>query len=94
MALARVVTFEGVNKERVAELKQQIEGGAPPGGLEATEIIALHDADTEKSIVILFFEDEDAYHAGDKVLSAMDSGDTPGTRTSITKYDVAIRATP
>jgi hypothetical protein len=94
MALARVVTFEGVSKERVAALKQQIEGGERPEGLDATEIIGLHDADQEKSIVILFFEDEDAYQAGDRVLSAMDSGETPGTRTSVAKYEVAIRATP
>ena len=94
MGLARVVTFEGVSKERIAELKQQIEGGAPPEGLNATEIIALHDADAEKAVVILFFDDEAAYQAGDRVLSAMDGGDTPGTRTSVTKCDVAIRATP
>jgi len=94
MALARVVAFDGVNKERIAELKQQIEGGERPEGLDATEIIGLHDADAEKSLVIMFFESEEAYEAGDKILSAMDRGDTPGTRTSVTKYEVAIRATP
>jgi hypothetical protein len=94
VALARVVTFDGVTKERIAELKQQIEGGAPPEGLDATEIIGLHDADADKSLVIVFFENEEAYQAGDKILSAMDRGDTPGTRTSVTKYELAIRATP
>ena len=31
------------------------------------------------------------YQAGDKILSAMPAGDTPGKRTSVTKYNVATR---
>jgi hypothetical protein len=41
--------------------------------------------------VILFFETEDDYRAGDEVLNAMPAGDTPGQRASVTKYDVAVR---
>jgi hypothetical protein len=91
MALARAVTFDGVNKDRIEEIKREMSGGERPEGLPATEIILLHDADAEKSVVILFFDTEDDYQRGDEALNAMPTGDTPGQRTSVTKYDVAIR---
>jgi hypothetical protein len=91
MALARVVSFDGVNKERVEELKREMSEGERPEGLPASEIVMLHDPDTEKSLVILFFENEDDYRQGDETLSAMPAGDTPGRRTSVAKYDVAVR---
>ena len=91
MALARAVTFDGVNKDRIEELKREISDGERPEGLPASEIVVLHDADAEKSLVILFFETEDDYQRGDEALNAMPTGDTPGQRTSVTKYDVAIR---
>jgi hypothetical protein len=43
--------------------------------------------------VILFVESEDDYRRGDGTLNAMSSGDTPGQRTSVTRYDIAIRMT-
>jgi hypothetical protein len=91
MALARVVTFEGVGRDRIEELRNQIEQGERPENLPATEIVALHDPDGEKSLVILFFENEDDYNRGDQALNAMDSGETPGRRTSVAKYNVAMR---
>jgi hypothetical protein len=93
MALARVVSFDGVSKDRVEEMKQQMAEGERPEDLPATEIVMLYDADAEKSLVILFFENEDDYEQGDKTLSAMPAGDTPGQRASVTKYNVAIRMT-
>ena len=42
MALARVVAFDGVTDERIAQLKSQIEGGdSQPEGLNATEMLLL-----------------------------------------------------
>jgi hypothetical protein len=94
MALARLVSFEGVGKERVDEMNREMREGQPPEGLNATEVIVLHDADAEKAVAIVFFENEDDYKRGDEILGAMPAGDTPGRRTSVTKYDVAIRMTP
>jgi hypothetical protein len=91
MPLARAVTFDGVNKDRIEELKREISEGERPEGLPASEIVVLHDAEAEKSLVILFFDTEDDYKRGDEALNAMPTGDTPGQRTSVTKYDVAIR---
>ena len=38
-----------------------------------------------------FFESEDDYQRGDEVLNAMPASDTPGRRTSVTRYEVAFR---
>ena len=94
MALARVVSFEGVSKDRMEEMSEEIRKGEPPEGMSPTEIVVLHDAEAEKSLVIVFFETEDDYRRGDEVLSAMPADETPGQRTSVTKYDVAARMTP
>jgi hypothetical protein len=40
---------------------------------------------------ILFFDSEDDYRRGDEFLSAMPADETPGQRTAVTKYDVAVR---
>ncbi len=93
MALARVVSFEGVNKERMNEMRREMEGTERPEGVPATEIIVLHDAESEKSLAIVFFENEDDYRTGDEALNAMPATDTPGRRTSVTKYDVTARMT-
>jgi hypothetical protein len=91
MALARVVSFDGVSKDRMEEMRQQMAEGDRPEDIPATEVVVLHDPEAEKSLVLLFFENEDDYRRGDEVLNAMPAGDTPGTRTSVTKYDVAVR---
>jgi len=91
MAVARVVAFDGVTQARVEELQRQIGEGERPEGLPATEIIMLHDADAEKALVVLFFDSEDDYRKGDEVLGGMPADETPGQRTSVTRYDVPIR---
>jgi len=91
MALARVVTFDGVDQDRIAEMKREMEGSERPEGVPASEIIVLHDPDAAKSVAIVFFDSEEDYKVGDATLDAMPAGDTPGSRTSVTKYDVAIR---
>jgi hypothetical protein len=91
MALARVVTFDGITKDRMDEMKREMEGGNPPEGFPPAEIVVLHEPDAEKSLVVVFFENEDDYRRGDEILNAMPAADTPGKRTSVTKYDVAMR---
>jgi hypothetical protein len=91
MPLARVVSFDGVSSDRMAEMQQEMEGGDRPDDVPAKEIVVLHDPEAEKSLVILFFETEDDYRRGDEALNAMPAGDTPGQRTSVGKYQVAAR---
>ena len=91
MALARVVTFDGVTRDRIQEMQSEMQGAQPPEGVPAKEIILLHDPGAEKSVVLLFFESEEDYRQGDETLSAMDAGETPGQRTGVAKYEVAMR---
>jgi hypothetical protein len=91
MAFARVVTFDGVSKDRIEQMKREMSEGDRPDNVPASEILVLHDPDTDKSLVVVFFESEDDYRRGHEALSAMPAGDTPGQRTSVTKYNVAMR---
>ena len=93
MALARVVSFDGVSSERMAEMQREMEESDRPGDVPAKEIIVLHDPDAEKSLVLLFFDNDDDYRRGDEALNAMPASDTPGQRTSVSKYQVAFRIT-
>jgi hypothetical protein len=93
MALARVVAFEGVSGERIEALRGEIESGERPEGLDATEMLVLHNDGEGKTLTIIFFDSEEDYARGDAILDAMPRGDTPGQRTSVSKYDVAIRMT-
>ena len=91
MALARVVTFDGVSKERMDELDSRMQSGEPPEGMPSSELIVLHDSAAEKSLVVVIFDSEEDYRKGDEILSAMPAGDVPGQRSSVTKYNVATR---
>lgn len=92
MALARVVSFDGVGQERVEEMKGRINEGRPDD-IPASEVVMLYDAGEEKAMVVLFFDNEDDYNRADATLSSMPTDETPGQRTSVGKYEVAVRAT-
>jgi hypothetical protein len=91
MPLARVVSFDGVSSDRMAQMKSEMEGSERPDNIPAKEIVVLHDPEAEKSLVLVFFENEDDYKRGDEALNAMPTPDTPGKRTSVMKYEVAFR---
>ena len=74
MALARVVTFDGITSERMAEMAGNIEGGEQPEGLNATEMMILHDPEAQTATAIVFFDNEDDYAAGHAVLDAHAAG--------------------
>ena len=93
MALARVVSFEGVSSDRIREMESEMRDGEQPEDVKATEMVMLHDPDSERSLVILFFETEEDYRRADAALDAMPADETPGRRTSVAKYDVAMRMT-
>jgi hypothetical protein len=91
VAFARVVGFDGVSSERMTEMRTRMEGSERPDDVPATEIVILHNSEAEKSLAIVFFETESDYERGDAALSAMPADDTPGQRTSVSKYEVAFR---
>jgi len=75
----------------MSELERQMREQDRPDEIPAKEIIVLHDPESEKSLAIVFFENEEDYRRGDEALNAMPAGDTPGQRSSVEKYNVAIR---
>ena len=91
MALARVVTFDGVSQDRMDQMNREMNEGQAPEGFPSSELIVLHDPGAEKSLVVVIFENEDDYAKGDEILDSMPAGDTPGQRSSVTKYNVATR---
>ena len=91
MAVARVVSFEGVDRSRMEELDRMMSEGGPPEGFPSSEIAVLYDEDAQKSIVVFFFENDDDYQVADGILNAMPTDETPGSRTSVARYDVRYR---
>ena len=79
MALARVVSFDGVTDERVEELRRRIANEPQPENLPASEILLLHDPDAGSAMAILIFDNEDDYRAGDAALNAMPAPASSGT---------------
>ena len=92
MALARVVSFEGVSADRMEEMKREMADQERPEGLPATELVVLHDPETEK-----LTRDRVFRHRGrlpsraTRRVDAMPAAETPGMRTSVAKYNVAVR---
>jgi hypothetical protein len=92
-ALARVATFDGASSQRIDDMTREMEGPERPEDIPATEVIDLDDPEDERSLAIVFFVNEEDYAQGDAALSAMPAGDTPGARSSVSKYNLAIRLT-
>lgn len=91
MSLARVVTFTGVSSDRIEELKREMDEGDQPEGLNPSEMFVLHDPDSSEAVAILLFDTDEDYQRGHEVLDAMPAPETPGQRTAVKRYDVAIR---
>jgi hypothetical protein len=91
MPVARVVAFDGVSAQRIEELRRDMSEGERPEGMPSTEALILHDPESEKSLAILIFETEDEYARAHAILDAMPASDTPGSRTSVEKYEVVHR---
>jgi hypothetical protein len=94
MAIVRAVQFDGVTQQTIDNVAAQINSSdAPPAEIPAKEIVVLWDPESQKSLTLVFFENEADYQQGDAALNAMPAGDTPGTRTSVAKYQVAVHKT-
>jgi hypothetical protein len=91
MAIARVVAFEDVDEDHMADLQQRLDAGERPEGMPPVELLALHDRDGRRALVLQLFESDDDYRRGEEIFDAMQAGDTPGRRASVGRYDVAAR---
>lgn len=88
----RAVRFTDVSAERMQELLARIdESDGPPPGVPATGLKILLDEAQGTAVVLQQFESAEDMEAGDKVFSAMDSSDTPGTRASVDMCEVKLK---
>jgi hypothetical protein len=90
----RVVRFTGVNAERLEELLARIkESGGPPEGVPTTGLRILFDSDQRTAVVEQYFETAEDMEVGGQAFSAMDSAETPGTRTSVDMCELKLEMT-
>jgi hypothetical protein len=79
----RVVRFTDVTSERIEALLARIEeSGGPPPGVPASGLQVLVDQAGGTAVVLQTFETAEDMAAGDRVFSAMEPAETPGTRAS------------
>jgi hypothetical protein len=91
MGVARIVTFDDVSAERLTEMERQMQDEQPPDDIPVKEMIVLHDPNANRAQVIMMFDSDEDYQRADVALNAMPAGDTPGTRSAVARYDVAMR---
>ena len=90
----RVVRFSGVNAERLEELLARIRAsGGPPEGARTTGLRVLVDKDQGTAVVEQYFETAEDMEVGGQAFSAMDSAETPGTRTSVDMCELKLEMT-
>lgn len=87
----RVVRFTDVSAERIGALLARIEeAGGPPPGVPTTGLTMLFDEAQGTAVVLQYFNTAEDMAAGAQAFSAMDPGETPGTRVSVDMCEVML----
>lgn len=90
----RVVRFSGVSTQRLDELLERVkDAGGPPPGIESSGLKILVDAAQSTAVVLQEFATAEDMDAAAKIFDAMDSADTPGTRTSVDACELKLALT-
>src|SRR4051794_9938832 len=90
---ARVATFESDPAnvdDAISMVRQEVESGQTPAGLEGAKMLMLVDRQTGKGFGITLFESEEAMRRGDETLNAMNPGSTE-RRTSVEFFEVPVQ---
>ena len=87
----RVVRFTDVNTERLEKLLARIEeSDGPPPGVPSTGITIMFDEAQGTAVVLQYFATSEDMEAAAKVMEAMDSSETPGTRASVDTSELKL----
>ena len=87
----RVVRFTGVSADRMNQLRGRVDAEeGPPEGVPTTGIQIVFDESQGTAVVLQFFDSAEDMRVGAEMLSAMDPGDTPGTRDSVDAGEVLV----
>jgi hypothetical protein len=90
---ARLATFESdpsAVDDAINTVRQQVESGSTPPGLEGAKMLMLVNRQTGKGIGVTLFESEDAMRRGDEALNAINPGGSE-RRTSVEFYEVPVQ---
>ncbi len=87
----RVVRFTNVSAERIEGLLARIQqsDGAPPG-VPTTGLKFLVDEAQGTAVSLQYFATAEDMAAGGQALSAVDAGETPGTRVSVDTCEIKL----
>ena len=89
----RLARFEGGDPagadQAVAGVRQQLQGGSPPGLEGAKRLLMLIDRENGRGLGLTFFETEEDMRRGDEALNAM-SPQGSARRTAVEMYEVGI----
>ena len=66
------------------------ESDGPPPGVPSTGLKILYDGEQGTAVVLQYFATAEDMETGAKAFSAMDTADTPGTRTSVDMCKVRL----
>ena len=89
---ARVATFESDPTkvdDAVEMVREEVESGETPPGLEGAKMLMLVNRETGKGLGVTLFESEDAMRRGDEALNAMNPGGTE-RRVSVEFFEVPV----
>jgi hypothetical protein len=90
----RVVRFTDVSAERLEGLLARIkESDGPPPGVPSTGLKILFDESQGTAVVLQYFASAEDAEAGGKVMGAMDTSETPGTRASVDVCEMKLELT-
>lgn len=87
----RVVRFTGVSRDRIEALVGRIkDADGPPPGVNSPRMQFLFDESQGTAVALQYFETAADMEEGGKVLAALDSGETPGTRESVDECELKL----
>jgi hypothetical protein len=91
----RAVRFTDVSPQRMEQLLARIkEAGGPPPGVSTTGLKVLVDEAQGTALVLQEFATAEDMDASAKVFAAMDSSETPGTRSSVDACELKLDLEP
>jgi hypothetical protein len=86
----RVVRFTDVSVDRIEGLIARIEADGPPPGVPTTGVKLLYDEAQGTAVVLQYFDTAEDMTVGAQAFSAMDPGETPGTRASVDMCELKL----
>ena len=86
----RVVRFTDVTAERMESLLSRIDETGPPPGVPIRKLQLVFDETQGTAVVLQYFDNEENLRAGAEAFAAMDTSETPGTRSSVDTGELRV----